>query len=193
MPGLATYNRKILAGETQSIDVRGSTIILRECQAALDVSLIENQTSGKAGGRYTLTLRRGEKWFTPQEFDQISVHNTAVFDQTIVFLVGAGDYVTPPPDVASADFFVGHAPIAPAIAGTLLVDENSTRKRVIIKAKESNAGVLFIAGTQADAAAGRGLGLSKGEEYPGEARGQLWGASADGLQTAYILEEVFNA
>lgn len=193
MSGLAPYKRTITAGDTQQIDVRGTTLVLRECQAAIDVSLIENQTSGKAGGRYTLTLRRGEKWFTPQEYDQISVHNTAAFDQVIEILAGSGDYVTPPPDVASADFFVGFAPVTPAIGGTQLVAENSTRKRVIIKAKETNAGVLFVAGTQADAAAGKGLGLSKGDEYPGEARGELWGASADGLQTAYILEEVFNA
>jgi len=193
MSGLAAYKRFLPAGASQEIGVRGTTLVLRECLAAVTVSTVENQTSGKAGGRYTLVLRRGEKIFTPQEFDQVTVHNETAVDQHVELLIGSGDYVQPPPDIASADLFVGHAPVACVGAGSMIVDENPTRKRAIIKASAANTDTIFVAGTQADAAAGNGFGLGPGEVYPGEARGQLWGASATATDTVSILEEVFNA
>lgn len=193
MSGLSTYKRFLAAGQSQEIGARGTTIVLRECLAAVTISMVENQTSGKAGGRYTLVLRRGEKVFTPQEFDQVTVHNETTIDQHIELLIGKGDYQQPPPDIASGDLFVGHAAVTCDAAGTMILDENATRKRVLLKAKSDNADTIFLAGNQADAAAGNGYGLDAGETYPGEARGAIWGSSAGSGSVVYILEEVFNS
>lgn len=192
MSGLSTYKRVLAAGEGQDIAARGTLIVLRECLSAITISLIENQTSGRAGGAYTLVLRRGEKVFAPQEFDQVHVRNETTTAQNVELLIGSGDYVQPPPDIASADQFVGRPPVVCDALGTLIVDENPTRKRVLVKAMGSNADIVTVAGSQADAAAGNGFGLDTFEVYPGEARGPLWGASASGASIVFVLEEIFN-
>lgn len=193
MGGLQSYPRKLPGGGgAQSLAARGNVLVVRDCQATVLVTLINNQTGGGSGERYTLALRRGEKWVHPQEFDAVEITNTSATAQNVEFLIGYGDYQQPPPGIAGADFFLGYDPVTPAIAGTLIVSANPTRKKITILADPANTLPVILAGGQFGATSGKGLPLFPGKDYPGEARGELWGASANGAQIVYVLEENFN-
>lgn len=194
MAGLASYKRLVAAGDHSVLSARGILVVLRNSQGAIRITTIQNQLSDKSGTRYSLILRRGEKWTAHQEFDGLDISNDSDKDQLVELLVGYGDYVEPPPDIATADFFQGLVPSDCTHEGNLIAAVNEKRKRITLKAKVENIFTVYIAGTQADAQAGNGLPLGPGDTYTGEARGELWGgcveSGGDGI--IFAIEENFS-
>lgn len=191
MSGLSPFKRVLASGESQNLSARGKLVVLVECKDTLHVTTIQNQVEGQAGEQYSVDMQRREKYYSPNEFDQVRLFNNTPNEQTVELLIGFGNYVQPPPDNPRGDIFGGPSILTLAAAGTKVLDFVKLRRDVRIKAKETNTLPVFLDGTQADAAAFKGLGLNAGEVYAPRARGELWGSSGDGAQKIYLIEETF--
>ena len=195
MAGLAQYRRTLAAGESQNIAVRGTTVVLRDATAPVELQMRQNQVGSKQGTAYKLELRRGEKWFGPEEYDEVVVRNLGVEAQTIVVLLGTGDYVAPPQSAAVADIFRGHPRVAvdngaSESGGSLIAPYNGTRKKLTVRLPIDATGWVLIGGTEAEVIAGEGLTLNPGESVPIEAYGEVWGIAENNGEEVETVEEL---
>lgn len=194
MAGLASYKRVIKDGDHSLIGARGMVVVLRNCQAAINLSTIQNETAGKSGEKYTLTLRKGEKWFAAQEFDGVDLENpTGQGDQTVEVLIGYGDYQEPPPNVAVSDAIDGLPNVEVLDANTLIAGDNPRRSRLFVKADVNNAKGVLINDNQGD---NSGMLLDPGESITIQSRGEVTGIVHGGVsgdsELIWVLEEVYN-
>lgn len=138
MAGLASYVRRIPAGATTRIGVRGVTIIARVSDANVEViarAQFQKGQGDKSGTAYSIIMRPGEKWFCPEEFSQVEIRNLDAFAQhTFEFLIGYGDYVTPDARI-NADRIVAIASVTPAgfAFNSLLAPANPLRWRLFVQ------------------------------------------------------------
>lgn len=192
--GLASYLRAIPATKSEKIGARGTVVVLRECQSDLEVKLHQNKVGRRDGTVATLILRRGEKWFSPEEFDEVEVRNTSdTVDQVVELLIGGGDFVPPPPNVVVSDTIFGGAVVGPVHDDILVAAANPSRKRIIIKASIDNTVDMWI--HEGGEALLKGIPLSAGESITLETKGRVGAQSDDNLvdnQYLYYLEELYD-
>lgn len=199
MSGLIPYKRVLPIGGLEIISARGVLIVYHEGQGALKVTATQNQTSGKSGEHYTLTMKRRDQWLFPDEFDLVRIENETGHNMSVELLIGYGNYVLAPPEVPVGDVFSSRGPLVVAATGTLILAYDSKRFLARIKkVKTVDADFITLAGNRADAIAGRGFRLSDADRFGVErsrsldvrARGELWGASAN--KSVYIEEFAYT-
>src|SRR5262245_16206265 len=93
MPGgLLEYQRAIKAGTSEVIAARGKFLRVKDSNGQVSVTLKQNQLGDKAGESYSLKMRRFDKVFTPYDFDCVEVANIEGNDQTVILMIGYGDF-----------------------------------------------------------------------------------------------------
>lgn len=102
MAGLQTYVRRIPAGAISKIAARGHRVIVRDCRGPLNISVIANQTGRKTGQQYSLTMRNAERWFNPEEFDEVVISHSLDVEQEVTLLIGEGEFERDPPNPSTA-------------------------------------------------------------------------------------------
>lgn len=185
MAGLMTYKRLIPANSATKVSARGTAIIIKDSVGPLEITARCNQTGPKDGRAYTIEMRRHEKWFSPEEFDEVDVRNNTSEDQRIEVFIGYGDYVLPPVAVNVSDIFRTH-PAQEVVedegGAQLIVQSNLTRRKVTIFVPIESPYGITIGGTKEEAERLTEIGstdyadcvIAPGFGVDLEVRGEVW-------------------
>jgi len=155
MAGLASYKRRIQAGQSSTVGARGKTIVLRDVVGEVRITARSNQLGSAGGQAYTLTMRKFEKWFCPEEFDAVEVFNDSADTLVVELLIGYGDYVREVTSRTIASKYIYGTRktfgTASEYQSATLLPENLQRKRAIITAAgRSGSGAAIAVGQAID-------------------------------------------
>ncbi len=146
--GLTSYFRKIDTTGTSKIDARGSTFVLRNCTAPVQV-ILRQARNDQTGESYTVIMKKGQKLYAASEFstvEMLSMRDITNLPEdpgdTIEVLIGYGDYQEPPPNIQAADQIEPTGQIDLGTDGgetngfTLISDTNGERKTIHLQVLE---------------------------------------------------------
>ena len=186
MPGLAPYARILTANQRANINVRGTTIFLRQATGELKVTLRSQQVGSQDGVAYTLRMSAAEKWFHAQEFDQIEVEDVSGTANTIELYIGYGDFEKPVPDIVNVQVSSSNNNIATTIADKINIDignagreqllaQDDSRVHAWVTALSTNVEEIRIGDTNVDT--NRGTPLAPGDTILWSSKGPCFACS----------------
>jgi hypothetical protein len=201
--GLAEYTRTLNAAQSQAITVRGVFLRVADCSSEVEISLRQYEVGSKQGTQYTMVMRKGEKIYAASEFDNVTIRNLSASAQTIVLMVGYGDYAAEVPNrIDSADIFrpdpsFGTStgdPIEIDDAGqTQLAGDNARRKTIFVQLDSTQPDSIYVSATEGIANQQGGLEVVPGQTLTLEYTGAIWARAAAADTFARVMELVYNA
>lgn len=201
MPGLAPYIRTLAIGQRTTIEATGTTVFLREATGEILVTLRSTATGERDGVAYTLRMTQAEKWFHAEQFDSVTIENTAGVANTIEFYIGFGDFEKPVPDIVNVQVTQGpngvHETLVDddtfgqgnANAVAILADDN-TRIQAYITALAGNTDTLRVGDSDVDT--DQGTPLAPGETVIFPSKKAIYVCSEGATATDAVAITVFK-
>lgn len=182
---LRKFTRVIPTGTETRIAVTGNLIYLRAATAQVLVTAVglrENENGKVYAQSSPLSSHQKIKLDPGEFFDDVSIANESGSDNTIEIIMGVGDYDAPLSSVAltSPNTATAGTNVTATAAGVQLCLSNPDRKILWVGVLPSATNGAFLAGSLADAVAGKGLPMEPGISYPIEVTAALFVARNGG-------------